>query len=131
MPHAGWTSRGYVPHCDGAELVQHIVFATVGAGAGIAGHFGARFLENEEAASIMQDALLHFDGARYRLIAWCVMPNHVHCVVQQIEGWPLARIVHGWKSYTANQINRIHGRAGPVGCASTSTATCAMMNTSR
>jgi len=24
--HKGWRSRGYLPHCDAATLVQHIVF---------------------------------------------------------------------------------------------------------
>jgi REP element-mobilizing transposase RayT len=56
----------------------------------------------------------HFDAERYRLWAWCVMSNHVHVVAQQMEGWESSRVVHGWKSFTANRINRIHGRVGPV-----------------
>jgi putative transposase len=32
------------------------------------------------------------------------MPNHV----------PLHKIVHSWKSYTANQINKVHSRSGAV-----------------
>ena len=40
------------------------------------------------------------------------MPNHAHVVVQQVQGWPLAHVVHGWKSFTANQINRTLGRSG-------------------
>ena len=62
----------------------------------------------------MQDVLLHFDDERYRLWAWCVMSNHVHVVAEQREGWALSRVVHAWKSYSANEINRVHGRRGPV-----------------
>jgi REP element-mobilizing transposase RayT len=38
------------------------------------------------------------------------MPNHVHVIVEQAEGWPLAQIVHSWKSFTANEVNRVLGR---------------------
>jgi putative transposase len=114
MEHRSWTSRGYLPHCDGGDLIQHIVFGTIDAGEGIERHFGAHFLANREAASIVQDALLHFDGERYALCAWCVMPNHVHVVATQMHGWPLSRIVHSWKSFTANRINAIHQRTGPI-----------------
>ncbi|MEJ0059503.1 MAG: transposase [Terricaulis sp.] len=114
MSHAGWVSRGYLPHCDGAGLIQHIVFATVGAGDEIQSHFGAHFMRGDAAATLVQAALLHFDGERYRVLAWCVMPNHVHVVIEQFSDWPLARVVHGWKSFTANGVNRLLGRTGPV-----------------
>ncbi|HEY7215578.1 MAG TPA: transposase, partial [Thermoanaerobaculia bacterium] len=58
------------------------------------------------------EALLHFDGQRYRVIAWCVMPNHVHGLIETRGGWPLARIVHSWKSYTSHAANQILGRSG-------------------
>ena len=114
MEHRGWTSRGYGPHCDGADLIQHIVFGTVGAGDGIERNFGERLLENAQAAEVAPNALLHFDGERYCIWAWCVMSNHVHAVIRQMEGWPLARVVHSWKSFTANEINKIHNRTGPA-----------------
>src|SRR5258707_2520216 len=41
---------------------------------------GASFLKNPRIAALVVDALLHFDGTRYRLHAWCVMPNHIHVV---------------------------------------------------
>jgi REP element-mobilizing transposase RayT len=47
----------------------------------------------------MRDSLQHFDGQRYRLIAWCIMPNHVHVLLETLT--PLAKIVQGWKSITA------------------------------
>jgi putative transposase len=114
MEHRGWASRGYLPHCDGADLIQHIVFGTMGAGDEIEKNFGERLLDHPQAAETVEGALLHFDDERYRLWAWCIMSNHVHVVVQQQPGWRLSRIIHSWKSFTANQINKIHGRTGPV-----------------
>jgi REP element-mobilizing transposase RayT len=72
---------------------------------------GAKLLKGE-AASLVERALLHFDGERYRLFAWCVMPNHVHVLLQQLPGSPLDQAVHSWKSYTANAINKVYGRSG-------------------
>jgi len=114
MEHAGWRSRGYIPHCDGAGVVQHIVMSTIGAADGIEANFGQRFFESPEASDIVERALLHFDGERYRVIAWCVMSNHAHVIVEQAEGWPLASVVHSWKSFTANEVNRALGRGGPL-----------------
>jgi REP element-mobilizing transposase RayT len=61
----------------------------------------------------MQETLLIFDGERYRLLAWVVMPNHVHVLVQLDQQHPLPKVLHSWKSYVANQANKILGRSGP------------------
>jgi REP element-mobilizing transposase RayT len=76
-----------------------------------AGH-GACWLRDERIAALVENALLHFDGQRYRLIAWCIMPNHVHALVETCENCPLDRIVHSWKSYTAHEANQILRRSG-------------------
>jgi valyl-tRNA synthetase len=73
---------------------------------------GACHLAKPEIASLVQDALRHFDGQRYDLIAWCIMPNHVHVVVRPFEGHDLADILHSWKSFTAKQANRQLGISG-------------------
>ena len=74
--------------------------------------YGQCFLRDERIAAIMQDTLKHFDGERYQLLCWCVMPNHVHVLIEVNEGWSLSKIMHGWRSYTANEANRILGRTG-------------------
>jgi REP element-mobilizing transposase RayT len=76
-----------------------------------AGH-GACFLHDARIAEMVENALLHFDGKRYRMLAWCVMPNHVHNLIETIAGFPLGEVVHSWKSFTAKQANRILGRSG-------------------
>ena len=73
---------------------------------------GQCWLRDERIARLVEDCLLVFDGQRYRLIAWCVMPNHVHGLIETLDGWPLARILHSWKSYTAHKANEILGRTG-------------------
>ena len=45
----------------------------------------------------MQDALWFFDGARYDLQAWCVMPNHVHVILVVHKDFLLGEIVRSWK----------------------------------
>jgi REP element-mobilizing transposase RayT len=75
------------------------------------GH-GSRLLARSANASLVERALLHRDGERYALAAWCVMPTHVHVVVEQFPNFPLAKIVHSWKSFTAHEINKQERRAG-------------------
>lgn len=55
---------------------------------------------------LVAEALKHFDGARYELLAWCVMPNHVHVLFFVPGPAALDRIAHSWKSYTAHAIGR-------------------------
>lgn len=74
--------------------------------------YGACFLRDARIAELIEDALLFFDGARYHLLAWCVMPNHVHSLIEMIEGYSLGGILHSWKSYAAKKANRILGRSG-------------------
>jgi type I restriction enzyme R subunit/putative DNA methylase len=60
---------------------------------------GCRALGHPAVAKVVQDSLLHFDGERYRLLCWCVMPNHVHVLIEPRQA--LAGVVQGWKSFTA------------------------------
>lgn len=73
---------------------------------------GSCWLKNDGVASVVAAALTHFDGVRYRLHAWCVMPNHVHVVVEPLSGHELAEILHGWKSFSAKAANRLLKRRG-------------------
>jgi REP element-mobilizing transposase RayT len=70
-----------------------------------AGH-GACWLREDRIASIVEQALLYFDGERYRIIAWCIMPNHAHVIIEIWADHPLAGIAHSWKSYTAHEANK-------------------------
>ncbi len=73
---------------------------------------GSRALAEPPVAGVVATALAHFDGQRYRLHAWCIMPSHVHVLAAQAEGWPLPDVVHAWKSFSAKAINRRLDRHG-------------------
>ena len=75
---------------------------------------GSCVLARPNIAVLVADAIRHFDGSRYRLLAWCVMPNHVHIVVRLFPGQELAAAIHSWKSFSAKRINRNLGRSGPL-----------------
>jgi hypothetical protein len=73
---------------------------------------GSCVLRDDDAAQIVKNALVHFNGQRYPIHAWCVMPNHVHVVAQPRRGHDLPRILHSWKSFTASRINELLDRRG-------------------
>jgi REP element-mobilizing transposase RayT len=73
---------------------------------------GACFLARPEVGAVVAEALMRFEGVRYRLLAWCVMPNHVHAVLQPFEPFHLSSILHSWKSFSAQKINRILRKKG-------------------
>jgi REP element-mobilizing transposase RayT len=54
----------------------------------------------------------HFDGDRYALHAWCVMPNHVHTLFTPQDDYKMSTIVHSWKSFTAHECNKLLGQTG-------------------
>jgi len=76
-----------------------------------AGH-GTCCLSKPEIAGLVAGALKHFNGQRYELRAWVVMPNHVHAVVWPMPGQTLGDILHSWKSFTSKAANKLLGRTG-------------------
>lgn len=133
----GWHERGYLPHCDAPRLYQMVTYRLGDAlPIGVvkrlanepdndhgnaryrkrletyldAGH-GACVLRQPQVSGIVIDAWNYFDGLRYDLHAWVVMPNHVHVLIA-IRETSLSNIVHGWKSYTARRINKLLGCKG-------------------
>ena len=132
-PHRGWYSCGYLPHFDAPHIIQHVTYRLADSlptdvldalncelralpperrdalrrqriEAWIDAGHGCCLLRQPDAARLVQNAFLHFDGLRYRLLAWVVMPNHVHVLFEPYEGWPLAAIVGSWKSYTGRRL---------------------------
>jgi len=75
------------------------------------GH-GSCALREPQIGSMVEEALLHFDGQRYRMIEWVVMPNHVHLLVELFPEWLLLEVLKSWKSFTSHEANRILGRSG-------------------
>jgi type I restriction enzyme R subunit/putative DNA methylase len=136
VPAKGWHGRGYLPHLDAAGVVQHVTFhladsmpreavqrsladvdllpseshqrarrarmhAMLDAG------YGSCLLGDGRCAACMQDTLRYGDGDRYRLLAWVIMPNHVHVLVETKAGWPLGKLVQRWKRHTTKCFDRL------------------------
>src|SRR5712692_5179423 len=135
LQEAGWHSRGYLPHFDAAEITQNVTFrladslpqavlerwkseiradSETGADSALRLRiehyldqgYGGCALRDARIATVVQESLLHFDGERYRLLAWVVMPNHVHLLLEMVHGYSLSSIVHSWKSFTAKEANK-------------------------
>lgn len=77
-----------------------------------AGH-GTCVLGLEACARVARDSL-RGDGSRDRLLAWVVMPDHLHVLIEQPPDWPLARVVQGWKRHTTREIHRILPGSGQL-----------------
>jgi REP element-mobilizing transposase RayT len=131
----GWHSRGYLPHFDAKGVVQHIVLNTVNAlttefferlssleasekrrriDAALDASSRGRVFENTRCAFALETQLRHFDGVRYDLLAWCIMPNHVHVVLCCLGSTTLGQIIRTWKVQATITINAILGATGPI-----------------
>lgn len=132
----GWHSRGYLPHFDGGEILQFITLHLGDAlpqkvieswklelererdekaqkvlywrvEKYLDGGYGECFLKREDIAAHIQTSLLHFDGERYKLISWVIMPNHLHFLLKPLNDYSLSSIMHSIKSFTAQKANRL------------------------
>jgi REP element-mobilizing transposase RayT len=75
---------------------------------------GACILRNSENRQIVSEALHHFDGQRYVLWVFVIMPNHVHVLFSLRPPHRLEDVLHSWKSYTAKVVNRRLGQSRAV-----------------
>jgi REP element-mobilizing transposase RayT len=75
------------------------------------GH-GECVLKRPELAGIVASSFHHFDGRRYHLGDFVVMPNHVHILVCLLGATELGAVCYSWKKFTAGAINRELGRTG-------------------
>jgi putative transposase len=73
---------------------------------------GACVLARPELSLIVAKSLLHFDGKRYELTNFVVMPTHVHLLVAFHEEDMLLAQCSWWKRFTSRQINAALGRRG-------------------
>ncbi len=106
-------SRRNLPHFDRPWAKYAITFATR----------NHRQL-SEKARDIMLESILRWKDCRYELYAACVMPDHVHLLIEpMIEHagdsrsavfFSLSKILHSLKSFTATQINKIERTKDPV-----------------
>ena len=136
---SGWHSRGYLPHWDPGNRPIHLVLRLYDSlpkhllarweeelrgapdrddqrsqriEAALDQGMGECWLKQPKVARVVADALNHFNGDRYTLHAWVIMPNHVHALTTPAEAVTLSSIMHSWKSFTAKQANVLLKRTG-------------------
>ena len=78
---------------------------------------GNLYLKNEQIADMVAESILFRDGKVYDLIAYCIMPNHVHLVYtprlkEKDIYFGLTEILHSLKRHTAREANKILQRSG-------------------
>jgi REP element-mobilizing transposase RayT len=137
----GRHSRGYLPHYDGGRIVQFVTCRLFDSlpqkvPAGFRAElerknaddierevmlliekfldsgYGECFLKRRAVAKIVRDSLKAFDGERYKLFAWVIMPNHIHFLLKPLNGRALEDIMHSLKSFTALEANKVLKRSG-------------------
>ncbi|MBX7209687.1 MAG: transposase [Verrucomicrobiaceae bacterium] len=77
------------------------------------GH-GECLLRDPAHRRIVTGALHHFVGQRCKMLAYAVMPNHVHVLCRPIEGHWLEDLCGSWKWFTAQEIQKALCRTGPL-----------------
>jgi type I restriction enzyme R subunit len=73
---------------------------------------GQCYLRQPALSGIVHDALLHFDGERYRMGDFVIMPNHVHLLAVFPTAQTMKQQCDSWLHYTAFRINQAIGRKG-------------------
>ncbi|HEY5894223.1 MAG TPA: transposase [Chthoniobacterales bacterium] len=106
-----WLSHHPEPWTDTIEREYHERFSSSIEQWLDAGH-GSCVLARTECAQLVDDSVRFFDGSRYSLVSFIIMPNHVHALFIMNSAWTLEQIVHSWKRFTARRINQVLGRAG-------------------
>jgi REP element-mobilizing transposase RayT len=68
---------------------------------------GACHLRRSDVRAKVEHSLLHFDGKRYAIDAFVLMPNHVHAVIAPTDDYDLSMILRGIKGVSANECNKL------------------------
>ena len=76
--------------------------------------YGSCLLAKPEHAKVVQDLLLKGHGMSYKLIDWCIMPNHVHVLIRLLDDTSLGKVIKHWKAPSAILINQAEGKTGSV-----------------
>jgi len=68
----------------------------------------------EAERGVIAEAIKHFNKDRHQLFAYVVMDDHVHVVFRLLRDNQLSNVLHSWKSYTANRLQRKFARNGAI-----------------
>lgn len=76
--------------------------------------YGSCILKIPEIRSIVSDTLKYNDGNKYRLIAYVIMPNHVHVLFELLGNNSIECVMKSIKGYCSREINELTGGSGSV-----------------
>lgn len=132
-------SRGYLPHFDVHLAIQFVTFRLADSmpqellkkwkndldegtitdvelrkriEAYLDHGYGSCSLRDRRIARVVRETLLKWNSKKYELIAWVIMPNHVHILIGLLAEHSLSDIMHSIKSFTAHEANKILKRTG-------------------
>jgi putative transposase len=72
-----------------------------------------QYLSQNEILKICKSALRFYDGKEYKLICYCIMPNHIHIVFELLsEERNVGDLIGSIKKFIARESNKILGRKG-------------------
>jgi REP element-mobilizing transposase RayT len=69
---------------------------------------------SSEERDLIASVLLHFDPSRYQIFSYVIMNDHIHVLCRLKDGELLNKILHTWKSYSANRLQRLYKRSGKI-----------------
>ncbi len=131
--------RGYLPHIDAPGFAQFVTFRLNGSlpksifetlkfrfetkqineieyhweiEKALDAGSGPAHLSDPRIADVVKDAIKYFDGTRYALNAWVIMPTHAHILMCPFNEFEMGAIMHSIKSFTAKKANEILGTTG-------------------
>ena len=76
--------------------------------------YGSCVLKPDNVARIVHDAIFFYHEKKYNVISWCIMPNHVHVLIEVMKNISLSSILHSWRSFSSNEINKVLNRSGQL-----------------
>ena len=72
-----------------------------------------QYLKQPQIREICKKAIHYYDNKEYKLICYCIMPNHVHLVIDLINNKRLlGDILGSVKKYSARRANKVLGKKG-------------------
>ena len=76
--------------------------------------YGSSVFRDPQFSQLMSDSLLHFQGQRHFTACFVVMPNHVHAVMQPIDGYELEECLQRIKQFVSLRVNRALRQGGAL-----------------
>ncbi len=77
------------------------------------GH-GECLLREEPHRQVVTEALHHFEAQRCEMLAYAIMPTHVHALCRMLDEHRVEDVCRSWKWFTSQRIQRSLGRTGPL-----------------